>query len=689
MNPPWHRSRYQLLAAALVFTTGVAATPQAAAASGLAAARFFLPTAVAQVAPPPPPSPSADNFTEIPLLGGLLHKGDYAVAATLGGQALRLKVDSATGSVMVGRAGCEFCPTSIAKYDDAASPAATGAANPSNATVVACGDPMCGAETPGSEPDGGQCKALDCKECSDTGACCAPDQVGDCWFARAGRRRAGTGRLGRDVLALAGAGGGDGVTANVTFGGMDIIEGPIFPNGADGTLGIGLDPSACEPSCTRPFAAEVGAGDGGVGVCVNLVGGALTFGGVNESHIAPGVSMSWFDVTPLADKEAPDEPPIRRKWLTPVASSMRVGTATVDAPAVKTALWTTVTPFLALSPTLFVDIFKELQKGYCDLDEHLCGEHTWFTPQSCLRLPDSVMEGMPNLTFTVGGPDDAAPLDVVVTPEDYLLPYPQGDKLYHCLSLVAVSMDSRDEQLIFGTSVLRKYVSYFDRVGARLGLAPASGACGSSVPSEEGLMSTDADDGAGSDARSGGSALDHKAPLITADGLLGEAANSSESSAADGGANTDGTASPDAVSGGEDATLGMSPAGALASCAAHTTCAGCAAADEVCAYNIKAGTCQVRDPTVAAVDLPYPLCVGGGCVCSAATTGGGLAPLRGRLGTGLGVAVVVAITAAVGWWCWRARRRRREAGGSADPYALVVDEEASDEGFDVLGRLPR
>eukprot|EP00168_Porphyra_purpurea_P014810 TRINITY_DN4343_c0_g1_i1.p1 TRINITY_DN4343_c0_g1~~TRINITY_DN4343_c0_g1_i1.p1 ORF type:complete len:591 (+),score=199.84 TRINITY_DN4343_c0_g1_i1:583-2355(+) len=590
---------------------------------------------------------------------------------------------------MVGRASCDFCPTSIAKYDDAASPAAAGAASPSNATVVACGDPMCGVETPGSEPDSGQCKALDCKECSDTGACCAPDQVGDCWFARAGRRRAGTGRLGRDVLALAAAGGGDGVTANVTFGGMDIVEGSIFPEGADGTLGIGLDPSACEPSCTRPFAAEVGAGDGGVGVCVNLVGGALTFGGVNESHIAPGASMSWFDVTPIADKEAPDEPPLKRKWLTPVAPSMRVGNATVDAPTIKTALWTTVTPFLALSPTLFVDIFKELQKGYCHLDDSLCGEHTWFTPQSCLLLPDGTMEGMPNLTFTVGGPDDAAPLDVVLTPEDYLLPYPDGDKLYHCLSLVAVDMDSRDEQLIFGTSVFRKFVAYFDRAGARLGVAPASGACGSSVPSEVGLMSTDGDEGAGADARHGGSALDHKAPLITADGLLDGATSGSESAADAGGATTEGTPPPDAVSGGGEATLGKSPAGALASCAAHTTCAGCAAAADACAYNIKADTCQVRDPTVAAADVPYPLCVGGGCVCSAATTGLGLGRLRGRLGTGFGVAVVVALTAAAGWGCWRARRRRREAGESADPYALVVDEEASDEGFDVLGRLPR
>lgn len=263
----------------------------------------------------------------------------------------------------------------------------------------------------------------------------------------------------------------------------------------------------------------MGAGDGGVGLCVNVVGGALTFGGVNESHLAAGASLSWFGVTPIAGDDV-GQPAVARKWLTSVSPSMRVGNATVDAPKVKTALWTSSTPFVGVSPELFLSILSELQKAYCELDEVLCSQRTWFRPQSCVHLPDGVLAGLPNFTFTVGGPDDAAPLDVVLTPEDYLLPYPQGSKLYHCVSLVALDMDARDEQLIFGASVLRRYVSYWDRAGRRLGLGPASGACGSSVPVEKGLLSTDGGDDGG-DAAGGSAAPGHKLPpAITAESVL-------------------------------------------------------------------------------------------------------------------------------------------------------------------------
>lgn len=685
-----------LLRTILVSFLGVAATPLLV--NGNATSRrpppdaFRLPTAVAAAAPPT--TPSASDFKEVPLLGGLLHKGDFAVAATLGGQPLRLKVDTSSGSVVVARAACEFCPASGAKYDDAASPAAAGAPSPANATVVACSDPTCGVSMPGREPDVDQCAALECKTCSDGGACCAPGKPGGCWFARAGRGRAGSGRLGRDVLVLAGhsAGGTDGngsrggVGANVTFGGMDVVEGPILPEGADGFLGLGLDSSACEPSCTRPFAAEVGTGDGGVGICINVVGGALTFGGVNESHLASGASLSWFDLSPVANDDAPGEPAVVRKWLTPVSPFMRVGDATVDAPKLKTALWTSSTPFVGISSELFLAIFGELQKKYCDLDEELCTEHTWFRPQSCVRLPDGVLDGMPNLTFTVGGPDDAAPLDVVLTPSDYLLPYPQGSKLYHCISLVAVDMSARDEQLIFGASVLRRYVSYWDRAGGRLGLGPASGTCGSVVPVEEGLLSTDG--GGEGDSSAGGSAAGGSKlpPPITADSVLGAAANNSAGSAGTAaGATTPGAATPPGGggSGGRDGP----PLATVASCAAHDTCASCAADAAACAYNLRTSACVARDGAGGGL-LPYPLCHGHGCVCALAGSGGTAAAIGRVLGALVGLAVAVGAAVAVGrWW---SRRRRREGGGGVDPYApVLVDDEAPDEGFDVLGRLPR
>ncbi|GAB0491982.1 hypothetical protein MMPV_003240 [Pyropia vietnamensis] len=677
----------------LVFFLGVAATPQFV--KGDPTTRrpppdaFRLPTAVAAASPPT--TPSTSDFKQVPLLGGLLHKGDYVVAATLGGQPLRLKADTSSGSVVVARAACEFCPTSGAKYDDAASPAAVGALSPANATVVSCSDPMCGVSVPGSEPDTGQCSALECKVCSDGGACCAPGKPGGCWFGRVGSGRAGSGRLGRDVLALVGQSGdgteGDeargGVSANVTFAGLDVVEGPFLPMGADGLLGLGLDPSACEPSCTRPFAAEVGVNDGGVGLCVNVVGGALTFGGVNESHLAAGASLSWFGLTPVADDDPTGESAVVRKWLTPVSPSMRVGTATIDAPKLKTALWTSSTPFVGLSSELFLAIFMELQK-YCDLDEELCSEQTWFRPQSCVRLPDGVMEGMPNFTFTVGGPDDSAPLDVVLTASDYLLPYPQGSKLYHCLSLVAVNMEGRDEQLILGASVLRRYVSYWDRAGRRLGLGPASGACGSSVPVEEGLISTDGGGGGGG-ASDGGSAAAGAPlpPAITADSVLGATTNGSAAAAG----TTPGAATTPTASG--DSRGSSVPGAAAAACAAHDTCSSCAADASACAYNLRTGACVARDGTSGGGGiLPYPLCHGHGCICAFAGGGGGAVAVGRLLGAAAGLALAVGVIAMVG--CWWARRRRPEGGGGVDPYApVLIDDEASDEGFDILGRLPR
>lgn len=692
MYPP--RCRVSGCHLLLVFFLGVAATPLWV--KGDATSRrpppdaFRLPTAAAAASPPT--TPTASDFKEVPLLGGLLHEGDYVVAATLGGQPLRLKADTSSGSVVVARAGCEFCPTSGAKYDDAASPAAAGAPSPANATVVACSDPMCGVSVPGSEPDTGQCSALECKMCSDGGACCAPSKPGGCWFARAGSGRAGSGRLGRDVLVLAGQSGdgtdGDGarggVSANVTFGGMDVVEGPILPKGADGLLGLGLDPSACEPSCTRPFAAEVGVNDGGVGMCVNVVGGALTFGGVNESHLAAGASLSWFDLTPVADDDATGESAVVRKWLTRVSPSMRVGDATIDAPKLKTALWTSSTPFVGLSSELFLAIFMELRKNYCDLDEELCSEQTWFRPQSCVRLPEGVLDGMPNFTFTVGGPDDSAPLDVVLTSSDYLLPYPQGSKLYHCLSLVAVDMEGRDEQLILGASVLRRYVSYWDRAGGRLGLGPASGACGSSVPVEEGLLSTDGGGGSGGASGSGTAAAGAPLPpAITADSVLGATANDSASTA---GTTTGAATTP--ADGGDD-RRSSTPGAAAAACAAHNTCRSCAADASACAYNLRTGACVARDGTHGAGGiLPYPLCHGRGCVCAFAGDGSSAVVVGRLLGALTGLALAVGAIVAVGrWW---ARRRRPEGGGGVDPYApVLIDDEASDEGFDILGRLPR
>ncbi|PXF44151.1 Renin [Gracilariopsis chorda] len=356
----------------------------------------------------------------------------------------------------------------------------------------------------------------------------------------------------------------------------------------DGVLGMAFQKGACHPACIPP-AMDTIVNQTGIKdlftICVSRYGGTLVLGAADKS-----LATSDYKYVHLEDGGS------QSRFVTPVKPEWRVGDRKLSTPSLTAAVWSTATTHLAFSKSTFLSLLDHLMAHYCHIPD-LCSMSSWFRPQSCSAIPEDSVRAMPNITIEVS--DD---VEITLTPDDYLIKLRKVDGVQHrCVAMIATdSLQERGYGLLFGSVVMRKYATVFDRKNYRIGVAPAnSRKCGPLTGSDRGLPGKHSTKG--------------KGPVLTAD--TSPAAGTEQE-----------TEDPD------EKLIAQAE-----KCRAKRSCSGCSKISN-CSYGYQTGRCV---PVREATKMPYPFCTGGFCACF--LVGGSGWYFGIVIGALLGIAIVVAL----------------------------------------------
>ncbi|GAB0493685.1 hypothetical protein MMPV_004970 [Pyropia vietnamensis] len=433
-------------------------------------------------------SAAAATLPSVPLRGDVVLMGEYFVALSVGSSPPRdvhVQVDTGSSTLALPLEACRTCRADARRLSVAPLPpppaaappagvvggggdlaaatvsAATAAAGPVS-SLVACGSPVCGADT---------CDAYRvCRTCSvGRRACCAPDAPGACaFFLRYADESGARGALVTARVALAN------VSTVLTFGGI-LADTPDFERPlVDGILGLAYPPLACNPTCVRPLVDTLVA-DGRLvadafGICTGRAGGTLTLGGADADQFKGDLRY-----VPLAPRHHHSP----RLFYDVAVSGVTVGGVRVPVPDLATAIVDSGTTVVVLAPASFGALKAHFQTHYCHVPG-LCppggklrGGHpeaTWFQPGYCATLTDADVAALPTLTFHLG----SVPLSL--EPSEYMLRFVAGRLVYRCLGITYLDgLQEQEAQAILGNVLLVKYYTLYDRAGDRVGFAPSTG----------------------------------------------------------------------------------------------------------------------------------------------------------------------------------------------------------------------
>lgn len=171
------------------------------------------------------------RYHEVKLYGGIVSVGEYYARILIGGQTVRVQIDTGSATLALPMVECDSCRAGDMRYNITAS-------DSGHARVVACGDPEC---------QNDMCSSFGCGACSSKGACCAFSDEAKCAF----RLRFGDGSGAQDVLVRDVLQWGD-AKFPVTFGGIRYDSPDFEPPRVDGILGMAYPHLACNPSCVKP-----------------------------------------------------------------------------------------------------------------------------------------------------------------------------------------------------------------------------------------------------------------------------------------------------------------------------------------------------------------------------------------------------------------------------------------------------
>lgn len=387
------------------------------------------------------PLPSIVRFHDVQLYGGMVAVGEYYARVQIGGQTVRVQIDTGSATLAVPVAECKNCKEGDMRYS-------LDKSNSGIATTIGCADDGCMANT---------CSPYACGGCSQKKACCANSDRDKCAFHLSfGDGSGAKGILVRDNLKW-----GD-LEFPVTFGGIR-SDSPDFERAeVDGILGMAYPTLACNPSCITPTfesMLEKYHMRDLFTICITYDSGRIVLGDFDPAMSSEDVS--WV---PLRQARTPDF------YAFPLIGNLQVNGEDLPLPSYSRAIVDSGTTLIVFSHATFDKFKRHLQQHYCDVPG-LCDQDSWFRPAHCTRISLDDRRKLPVLTFRVKD------LDITLGPEEYLINYASKGSEFWCVGIMALDSMSGGVDVIFGNTVMKKYVTVYDRENHRVGFAVSDKNC--------------------------------------------------------------------------------------------------------------------------------------------------------------------------------------------------------------------
>lgn len=393
--------------------------------------------------------PFTSREVSIDLLGGITKVGEYYLRIVVGGQPIRVQVDTGSSTLAFPVAECRNCEPSDQRYNPLLSK--TG-----KQRWISCMNKKCARDV---------CTANNCSRCSTTDACCAVENPHACLFQlRYGDGSGASGGLMVDEMSWGN------VSAPVIFGAILTDINDFERSLVDGILGMAYESLACNPTCVEPpFQQMVKAGvvDDQFSICITPQGGKLILGAFD-----PDLATSDVSYVPLALSDPPTF------YTMNVSSELSIGKGKLSIPDMKAGILDSGTTLIVVSSKTFTLIRDHLLNNYCDVPGLCHTDKTWFQPSSCVALSDEDINKLPPITFHLGS---AGEFDLELRAQDYMLRFKKSNREYRCVGIMEMAKLQKGTDIIFGNTVMQRYVTHYDRRNKRLGFAEAISGCGGST----------------------------------------------------------------------------------------------------------------------------------------------------------------------------------------------------------------
>ncbi|KAI0566260.1 Aspartic peptidase [Gracilaria domingensis] len=393
-----------------------------------------------------PGLPNVSRPVSVDLLGGITAVGEYYTRILVGGQPIRVQIDTGSSTLALPVAGCARCLPTDQRYNPRVS-------NSQHVRTVSCVHQLC-------QPD--MCSVHHCGACSATDACCAEHNEQACAF----RLSYGDGSYARGELMIDTLTWGN-VSAPVVFGGILDDSSDFQRDMVDGILGMAYKSLACNPTCVEPPLQQMvkaGVISDSFSICVTARGGRLILGDYD-----PSLGTSPPKYVPLALSDPPSY------YTMNVSNRITVGDRQLNVPNLRSGILDSGTTLVVVSETTFILMLNHMMQHHCDV-EGMCEDPSWFMPSVCTQLSDEDLEKMPSFVFHLGSNGE---FDMELRPSDYMLPLNKpGRAGYRCVGFMAMKEMQDGTDIIFGNTIMQRYVTHYDRQNKRLGFAESVPDCG-------------------------------------------------------------------------------------------------------------------------------------------------------------------------------------------------------------------
>lgn len=384
------------------------------------------------------------RYHNVQLYGGMVAVGEYYAKVQIGGQTIRVQIDTGSATLAVPLSECVNCKEGDMRYDISAS-------NSGQAKHIACDDKDCGENT---------CSPVTCSHCSTNNACCSASDKSKCSFHLSfGDGSGAKGYLVRDMLKW-----GD-VEFPVTFGGIHSDSPDFERSQVDGILGMAYPSLACNPSCILPtFESMMQMKDMKLknmfSICITYSSGKIILGDYD-----PTLSSQQVSWVPLKLANPPSF------YSFPLIGNMKIDGTDLPLPSYSKAIVDSGTTLIVFSHRTFDAFTGYLKKHYCEVPG-LCEANSWFRPAHCTKIADKDRLKLPTVEFALEG------FTIKLSPSEYLINYASKGPDFWCVGLMALSSMSGGVDVIFGNTVMKKYVTVYDREKQRVGFAESDKNCG-------------------------------------------------------------------------------------------------------------------------------------------------------------------------------------------------------------------
>ena len=384
------------------------------------------------------------RYHNVQLYGGMVAVGEYYARVQIGGQTVRVQIDTGSATLAVPLSECVNCKEGDMRYNISAS-------NSGQARHISCDDDECGKNT---------CSPLACTHCSKNNACCAASDKSKCSFRLSfGDGSGAKGYLVRDILKW-----GD-VEFPVTFGGIHSDSEDFERSEVDGILGMSYPSLACNPSCILPtFESMMQMKDikmkNMFSICITYSSGKIILG--DYDPVLSSQKISWV---PLKLATPPSF------YSFPLIGNMKIDGTDLPLPSYSKAILDSGTTLIVFSHRTFDAFTGYLKQHYCEVPG-LCDPVSWFRPAHCTRIAEKDRLKLPTMEFALEG------FTIKLSPSEYLINYASKGPDFWCVGLMALSSMSGGVDVIFGNTVMKKYVTVYDRENERVGFAESDKNCG-------------------------------------------------------------------------------------------------------------------------------------------------------------------------------------------------------------------